>query len=657
MSFLTGYLPVRRELPHTVIDGEVQYWSASSLQVGESCLRKWYFEKVERRKPPQTTAQTIGVELHAQNEAFLRTGANGLGSLAMRGKHMLPAPGPDLLVEHDLVIPLDAELVARDAEQEGRQGLADKIRAACTLADAPLKIDGVPVVGYVDLMHARGVNQGASDPSEAMDPPGTVEVVDWKTTGNAKYIKSPLEVSRTIQMTSYGMWVLGQFQDCTGVRLSHGYYVTSGGELPRKVSLRVLPETLRSQWDGVRALAGTLSTVAAASSAQDVPGNQDACDAFGGCPHRSYCTSGSESGLARIFGAAGARRISALARGNSMTTESKTTGGILAIGRKKPESQGPILIGAPSDEEVAQARKDLAREEVLAQFPELEAQWEALKAVGLGTPVLEGDFAQAIADLYGMEMQGGRLPGEGDLEKAGPFADVGTMAEILEGAQQIAQDRAAEKAKASVAIVPPGADDPTHAPTPTPAPAPVSQVEPTPAPSPAQASAPVTAPSQTQSLAPIDGTPAPRKRGRPPKVRTEQAAPAPAPITPVTNVANVAQISVPATSQVHEAHAPDQAFFYVDCAPSCAFQSFHPKVDEVLAALADEAKIDHVGKSGPNDPLGFGKWRYALELALKVDDLPAGHWVWRSSTGEVSQVVVQAMRSVLHRQGGVFVET
>jgi hypothetical protein len=248
---------------HSVKAGKILHFSATSLTKGdpdseEGCPRAWHYERVEGRKPPQTRAQDAGIQLHGQLERYELTGQNDLGSLALRGMQYIPAPGPDLFVEHDLVRSVDLELRAREAERSRNPEQAKQIRHLATLATAPLRARGVPLTGYIDLLHARAINYGVGDGEleDSIDPPGTVEVLDWKTTAAASYIKPPEVMARTIQMTIYGRWVTICMPAVEQIRASHVYFVTRGSERPRKVSLRVLPEQIERQWQRIDRLAG-----------------------------------------------------------------------------------------------------------------------------------------------------------------------------------------------------------------------------------------------------------------------------------------------------------------------------------------------------------------------------------------------------------------
>lgn len=666
----------------------MQYWSASSLQLGdassgEGCLRKWSYEKIQGLRPPQSRAQGVGVELHEQIEQYLKTGVNALGTLALRGKHMLPYPGDDLLVEHDLVIHPAVESIARDATLEGRHADAQAIRDGVVLSDAPLRLLGIPVLGFIDLAHTRGTNQGASDFEDAVDPPNTGEVLDHKTTKDVKYIKSPREVSKTVQMTLYEKWLLTVIPRLEHVRASHGYYITQGSHAPRKVSLRITRDQVEKQWEHVERVARSILDVLPETDISKVPANRNACGAYGGCPHRTYCTAGQESGLAKYFGTAGAARLQAQAKGLKVMNSEKK-GGLLAFGKKNKVQE---QIPAPTDLELQAEMKRLAKEEASAKYPTLLAEWEEFQAFGLGTPKLSGAFHQAIWDLTELDFQFGM----GDFKDSGPFEDPEMMGALLLDIKAYVKEK--EDTRPLPQIVPEEAEVAVEK-----AIAPITVVE---APAVvAETSAPTTAP---------------KRRGRPPKVKfsdatimsTSDAEQVAAIVAQVDALAltstpsNAIDVSMSAelqfekveeilgaeilgaenigvTSETPALVDPDfhgfasafnnsqrnfearekakaPLFFYVDAVPSCPSHNFWPTVNTTLSEMAKEAKLPDIRLADNKHDLGFGKWKYALHLCIQMNIPSSGHYTFDTTSTEISAVVVEALREGVLRAGGTFV--
>src|SRR5262245_55687907 len=172
-------------MSRAVVDGVPAHFSVSALEKADTrpgrggCVRRWWYRYVggkdQEERDAHAEAKKRGEQLHAEVAHYLKTGENLLGSLALRGMHMIPEPGPDLLVEHAFG-DLDGDLVsiARDAVIEGRL-----LEAGAILREArALSAAGVPLKGKVDVAHARGINKGGTDVGDTVDPPGTIELID-----------------------------------------------------------------------------------------------------------------------------------------------------------------------------------------------------------------------------------------------------------------------------------------------------------------------------------------------------------------------------------------------------------------------------------------------------------------------------------------------
>jgi hypothetical protein len=257
----------------------LRYVSPSSVTLADAgsyggCLRRWWFRYVAGKPEPESAAQRAGTELHAEIEHYLRSGQRALGRLALTGFSFIPPPGDDLDVEHPL---------------------------ATSLETATLRPAGVPMIGYVDCINPRGVNYGASDVDATRDPPGTVEALDWKTTGQeVGRLKSASEIADTIQMAAYGAALVAR--GAAHVRLSHVYFFTRGSKPAKKISALRPAEKVMERWGYVEGVVRGLKGAAKALDASDVSGNLASCDAYGGCPHRSYCPQSRAATIARTFG-------------------------------------------------------------------------------------------------------------------------------------------------------------------------------------------------------------------------------------------------------------------------------------------------------------------------------------------------------------------
>lgn len=250
----------------TVIDGLVQYWSATSLATGDhqepgGCEHRWAQRYLYGYKEPETAAKNGGVKTHGELEEYLPTGRMVLGPVALSMVPYLPKPGPDLLVE----------------------GQIWRIPALPWL-----EIDGVPVLGKIDLEHERPFNVGGPDIEDTVNPPGTVEVSDAKTTSDFQWAKTRDALIKTVQMPLYGEAVARrrarEGREPAFIRLSHVIGRTKGARAARKVSKVHSRDEIRQEFEGrIVPLARRLAQVAAGDTPR---GNTLACGAFRGCPFR-----------------------------------------------------------------------------------------------------------------------------------------------------------------------------------------------------------------------------------------------------------------------------------------------------------------------------------------------------------------------------------
>jgi hypothetical protein len=244
-----GEIPKRPK--KAVVDGKPTYTSASSLQTAKDCPRKWYFQKVMGLTTPSTKSQAIGTKTHGEIEHYLKTGELTLGPVAMAGKHLIPDPCPDYLIEH-------------------------------RIWDSQLKAHGIPIEGFIDLI---------VPPLDECPITGNsycVEVIDWKTTSNLKWAKNGSDLPKTIQMGIYAEWARREY-DADRVRLSHVYFQTRGRPQTKKSTIVVDSEQIVRKWESIESVARNLYQYAAETDIKHVPANRGACDNYGGCPFYDKC--------------------------------------------------------------------------------------------------------------------------------------------------------------------------------------------------------------------------------------------------------------------------------------------------------------------------------------------------------------------------------
>jgi hypothetical protein len=623
----------------TVENGEVRFFSPTSLDRGDpragGCPLKWWFRYVRRIKEADTKSKDAGHKLHDELARYERTGARDLSALAMSGLHMVPT-GPDLIVEQPI------------HRVTGKQ------------IESLLFADGVPVIGFVDHVNRRGINMGGDDVGDMQDPPGTVEIIDWKWKGDgsrSEYFLTRDQLVLDTQLSGYGLGI-GRHFGASHVRLGHGYFPASRGR-PRKVTKLHVLQDCADNWKYVDGLARHLRGIARESNPERIEGNKAACGSYGGCPYRDQCPTYKQASSADIFG----------------TTASKELNMAIQFGNQPP---APAPAAQDLAAEEARLREQAAQQQVMPGFVEAIRRLERLQISGGGFPPLGGAAAQMYAAMNGQAIAPGVV-----------FAGIGALARmpapVTEPMHVIQLANELVPAQAPAPIAPPIAP---IAPQPAPAPAPwmpqaVQQVLPPDAPpsqphiaarpvegfpmpqapapqpssfmfppaqqpqgqavSPTAPAAPVPPTGATASPATPAPSPEPKKRGPKPK----------APPTP----GQMFQVSSESAQEVQLHAAAYQVF--VDCVPNVAHERLEPYVDAMVVALvarfcAPPCLPDL--RCAPKDgPLGYGAWKGAIRAMVLEQPPPAGTYCLRARGDEFAEEVAAALLTVCNKAGGLYV--
>lgn len=337
--------------------GRVRYLSASQLEkfdaaVFGGCERRWWFRHVAGVVERQTGSQTLGEQVHAQVEHYLKTGEDVLGEVARAGRRFLPRPGPGLLVEVGF-----GKLLGDDVS-------------------SPLVSAGVPFVGRIDLVHRRG--EWVTDAGVVVLEPSACEVVDWKTTRQIDdlvdevtgqvtrrgYAKTAQAIAGTWQMVSYAELARMLWPEVDAVRVGHGYFQTS---LPRAASKRsalVPVAVVEERWAGAEALVERIKSAAGEADVRNLTANYAACSAYGGCPHRDRCPRDPKAVLSEMVGKQQAREVlGKVIAPMSLMDKYKKTKAAAAETATATAPAKPADKPAPSPADVAAEREKLLAEE------------------------------------------------------------------------------------------------------------------------------------------------------------------------------------------------------------------------------------------------------------------------------------------------------
>lgn len=244
-------------------------FSASQVDCFRQCPRKWFLQYVCGVKTPGSPSQELGTKIHAEIEGYLTKGAwpnedpTALVAAQASVKN-LPKPGPDLLVEHEFVLPIGSKAPGGEPQMMG---------------------------GFVDLAHGRALKEGK------------LVIRDHKTTKDYVWNKTEAELRHNTQGITYAFWgysvaklaregaLLNPLFDpiwdegIDSVEFGH-HYVKSKKPFGSVVVAADMPwEKVATEWTRIRSDVDVMTELAATGSDDPhaVAGNSDSCDAYGGC--------------------------------------------------------------------------------------------------------------------------------------------------------------------------------------------------------------------------------------------------------------------------------------------------------------------------------------------------------------------------------------
>lgn len=540
-----------------VQNGELRFLSVSSLEKGDSskptgCLRRWHYQYIGGIKEAPNKSMEDGERMHGEIAHYLTTGENIMSGQVMAGLHMIPEPGPDLLVEHDIV----------PSMPDGKSGLAH----------AQLKASGVPLVGAIDLIHARGTNKGTDDIENIYDPEGTIEVIDWKSCRTLDNIKKGPELLRSIQMAGYGKYIFETEPSAKFVRLSHGYFPQKG--VPRKTTIRVDRDQIEKSWEHANRVASSIKDAAKETNPDLVEANTDACTSYGrDCPAKSVCSAVKTNALSKFVGNVLAEQL--IPAGNLIKNMSEVKPGSSVLAQIKARQANSNLpeprpnrsifgsIGqapAPSAEEVRVTHAEIAQDEaMMAELAKLEARERLAK----GPELLPPDAP------------------ESDPMLASKPSAQNSFTEAMASVKEVIAEMVVE-------------------------------------------------------------VPAPKKRGR--KKKEELSGPPQSPSQEADK-----------PEPVEKVEAVGAINFYVDASvEGIEVESFWPLVDR-LVEIMNEQCGDTDFRRSKHELFDFGKWKGVLASMIRQTPIEPGNYQLLHAQGDIALVVVETMRDIVRKSGGLFV--
>lgn len=641
---------------HAVVNGVPQFYSVSALERGDirsgGCLLKWHKRYVQGLKDKDSDSKTAGNAMHSELETYYKAGPDApimLSAMAMRALPYLPDRGPDILSEAKLSSPRAPFLFA----------------------------DGVPLIVKVDLLHDRGTNKGAESPEEMYDPPGTVEVLDFKWKKNAsvrsqEFHLQPSELVKSIQMSGYGVAVGNVWPEREHVRLSHLYIPATG--IPRKVTRLHVIDDCRRNWEYVESVGRTLRDVAKETNERNVQGNRHACEKYGGCDHKATCYAYARNveqyTTSQLFGETAAKELTmgllnTLPPDLTQTVQAAQPQSLLGQLPPQPDMRAQLAA-----EEAAQRAQ--AAQTSVGTYPGFAEAWATIERAGQGTPALAGLAAQLKAAMGGYAITpGAGLPGAGRLagltiqdpshiiQLAGELANNGQVPAVQQPAPvQHVQHNA--QAPMQSTFLPPNApqSNPALAAKPVegfslptqPVMLQPPQMQQVAMQVPLSNGVPQLVPTTNVSAAPVEAPK--KKRGR--KSNAEKAASA----QPIQAIDATTGQPVTIDPDVFDS---DSAV-YINCIPNGEFESLKPYVDQICEALikkfgsADPQALRDVRMAPKDGPLGFGAWPGAIRALVIECPPPGGLYYLDTRDSDLSRPVADGLETVCNRVGALCVK-
>lgn len=321
----------------------MQLVSASQISKYRDCHRAWGHRYLSKLETPPHPSAALGTEVHAQLEALMLEGrpldfTKESGYIAASAKHFLPERREHLglVVEKHFTIPSPSGLF-------GYQG-------------------------YIDLWLPHG---GLPELSMVRPLEYAPTVVDYKTTGNWKYAKTPAMLAEDVQAQLYAKAAIVETGEPT-VDLAWIYMATKGARKAKRVHLRVHADHVEEQFAKIEATALEMHAVRQANpNPLELKANPEMCGAYGGCPYQALCNLSPTETVDAM--AATQRQRS----GDTMSTSAE----LLARLKAQREAAGiPTAAPAPTSTEADKAA-------ATARAAELVAQSQAAReVVGINPP-------------------------------------------------------------------------------------------------------------------------------------------------------------------------------------------------------------------------------------------------------------------------------
>ncbi len=593
--------PVTRELNYT----SVSALSKFNPEEYGGCPTRWWFKYVKGMKETQTVQQAEGVKGHTQIEHYLPTGEDVLGPIAAAGRHLLPRPSKEVLVEHglndkprppDVVVEIEPRLVDR----LGRAMTEKKQVHFFPAEESMLRADGLPLIGFMDWINPTGWSV-SPEGLLLQDPPRTVEAGDNKFTGNVNYAKTAEELVASTQMVGYAEFLTAKYPWVENVRASHVYFQTKRSRKAVKSTVLMPLEVIKKSWqkrghDVVR----TMRQVARIKNEAEVPANLNSCEAYHKACDFQHCCSKfqKQTPVDRLKSLI----LTPTNEVQTMTLLSKVKGSAPSNGANGAATNTPWAPVPAAPPAQLTARNAISGQSYRFSTGAV-GQFIAATAIG-------ADVAYSFVQV-GADGKAGNQPFH-----VSPTEPITSLAPV-------------EAPAAPVAAAPAAAPVAT-APAPATAPAVVVSFE----------SAPAGAAPKREPKLVLE----PKTAAAPtaPTVEVKREPDAPAAPPSLAAQAGVAPKRAPAKAKKEATEATELRLF-VACVPSGPYESLDAYIGPLLADLQNAHKVSDIRYApDANHALAFGRWEGALAAAVRAFPPAGGDYVaFRGS--KITDIVVETL--------------
>ena len=311
-------------------------YSASQVETFQRCPRAWYNKSVLKHPDPSSPQAERGTRIHKFGELYQTIQAIALEE-AFDTADVKEQFFESLRVETDAWRKPPAglpEMVWRFYEEEELPvGDLDApiIRALVNVLPNPGKSSLVEHSFEMECWDGGPVFKGFIDFADVLSPMKDVNnktyklyhVLDYKTRGDLRYAKKPEELRKDTQMVSYSRAVMQEF-GAEFVKAEHLYVCTSSPYRTLDVSVTLAKHEVDERWKTIIDTVRQMEAWRAEKhlTADALPPNTNACDAFGGCAFRKLCgLEPSKKQLVQIRAADEARKaeLRAARQGENMT--------------------------------------------------------------------------------------------------------------------------------------------------------------------------------------------------------------------------------------------------------------------------------------------------------------------------------------------------